>query len=609
MTSALYRRKSYILALGIALVAIVLAACGSPDPTATPRPSDGAATATPRPSGGAATATPQPSGRVPTPENPSGQVSVAVFEVMPGVGIGSAQAPVEAMQYWGVGEGLFAVDADGNITNKLATGYELAPDLSFVDITLRDDVVFHKDWGPLTAEDIVWTLNNSNANTNPQSIHGQAGDFAALFLEAKVLSPNSLRLPFKSFDLRWNGNFLNEQAQGTTFFSKRAFDDMGEDWLRENIISTGPFQVIEWIQDDRAVLEKVPYDHWYRNPEIERLTFLEVPEPSTRVAQLRTGQVDIASDIPLKDLGGLENDGFTVSNITKAGRVHEIIFSGNYWETVHPETGEPLDTSNLNGVCARDLPWIGCASEPGDMEEARNIRWALALAIDRELLSDTVLRGFGVPSTMEYIDASASYFKDSWVIPYDPQRAQTMMSQTAWAEGNFDIAIWTGGELGGGTGTNAELNDAIAGMWQALWPRMNVAVFKSAYAIIRPTLVNRSNTIPYAGDCDEGATTIPFDWPHGLTETSLTRGGFGCGVEIPRIAETYVQVRAELDIQERIRLNNDLIDYLYDQMIFAGTTQVPSFAVYNPSSIASWEGTPSIFATINEFEDISLVRR
>ena len=70
-------------------------------------------------------------------------------------------------------------------------------------------------------------------------------------------------------------------------------------------------------------------------------------------------------------------------------------------------------------------------------------------------------------------------------------------------------------------------------MWLALWPDIDIQVFKSAYSIIRPGLVGRTNTIPYAGDCDEGSTTIPFDWPHGLTETSRTRGGFGCGIEIP----------------------------------------------------------------------------
>lgn len=553
------------------------------------------------------TSPPQPA---PEPENPPGTISVAVFNIGPGVGRPSAQAPVESMQYWGAGEGLFAVDDDGNTINKLATGWELEDDLSAVTITLREGVRFHskdgQDFGNFSADDVVWTLNDSNANTNPTSIHGQAGDFAALFAEATKIDDTTVRIPFETFDLRWNGNFLNEQAQGTSFFSQEVFERMGEDWMLDNIVSTGPFQVDEWVQDDRAVLTKVDYDHWFKNAEIETLRFVEVPEPFTRVAQIRAGQVDIADQVPLKDLGPLANDGFVVESITRGGRVHQIIFSGNYWETVHAGTGEPLD---LAGRFNNDLPWQGNPSDPDDMAEARDVRWALAQAIDRDLLVETILDGFGDPASMEYVDTTASYFQDRWLIPYDTAAAQTRMEATGWPDGDFDIGIWTGGELGGSSGTNAELNDAVAGMWLELWPDMNIQVFKSAYSIIRPSLVGRTNTIPYGGDCDEGATTIPFDWPHGLTETSFTRGGFGCGIEIPRIAETFTQVSNTVDVQERIRLNTELVDYLYDQMIFAGTVQVPVLTVYNPNSIAEWSGTPSSFTGMNEFESIVLADR
>ena len=51
----------------------------------------------------------------PAPINPAGTLSIAVFNVGPGVGLGSSQAPVEAMQYWGVGEGLFAMRELGAI--------------------------------------------------------------------------------------------------------------------------------------------------------------------------------------------------------------------------------------------------------------------------------------------------------------------------------------------------------------------------------------------------------------------------------------------------------------------------------------------------------------
>ena len=408
---------------------------------------------------------------------------------------------------------------------------------------------------------------------------------------------------------------MNEQAQGTAFVPKAACDgdatiaSLSCPYLQENIVSTGPYSVSEWKQDDKAIITKQS-EHWRKVGNADTITFLEVPEPATRVAMLRTGEVDIADSIPLKDIKPLAESGFKAESITRAGRVHQIIFSGNYWEATHHRTGEDLKRTG-SGYCIHDLPWVGCnieGKQPGDMEEARDVRWALAKAIDRELIIDTVLDGFGNVASLEYVDTTAEWFKDKWLIPYDPAAAAEQMAKTAWPEGKFVMNIWTGGELGGSGGTNAEINDAVAGMWLAVWPDMDLQVMKSAYSVIRPGLVGRTNTIPYAGDCDEGSTTIPFDWPHGSTETSITRGGFGCGIEIPKIAETFDKVSAESDAAKRFEYNEEMVDYLYDQMIFAGTVQVPTLVVYNPNSISGWLGTPSMFATMNEFESIELAR-
>ena len=65
---------------------------------------------------------------------------------------------------------------------------------------------------------------------------------------------------------------------------------------------------------------------------------------------------------------------------------------------------------------------------------------------------------------------------------------------------------------------------------------------------------------------------------------------------------------AESDAAKRFEYNEEMVDYLYDQMIFAGTVQVPTLVVYNPNSISGWLGTPSMFATMNEFEYIELAR-
>lgn len=639
------------------LVLVVLAAfaCAKATPTPTPRPPTATPTATatvpaatPTPTATAVpsatptptrpptatptrapTATPTPTipavGEAPNPKNPKGTLKAVVSDIGPGTGIGSAQAPVEAMHDWGVGDTLFGSDPSGRFdVPMIATGYELASDLSYVDITIRPGVMFHKGFGEETAEDWVYTFNDGNAAINPTSIHGQAGDFAALFGEAVVIDKYKFRLPFTTFDPRWLGNFLNDAAQSTTCFSKKVLDTKGEDWMRENIISDGPFQVVEWIRDDRAILEKRPDGHWRIDTQVQKLSFYEIPEDASRVAMLNTGDADIAW-VTIKNIPTLLKNGFKATSPEMKSNIHNITWSGNYWETNHAITGAPL---SREGYCVHDLPWVGCTvgcpgdgtvdvdgtspscKQPNDLEEARNIRWALSVSIDREALNETLLAGLGVPAAMEYVDTTAPYYQSRWDIPYDPALAKEYMQKAdnaKWKEGEFEIAIWTGTEA---SNLGGEVNDAIAGMWLKLWPKMQISVIKSAYSIIRPGLVGRTNTIPYTADCDEGASTIPFDFPHGMTETSLTRGGFGCGFEIPMIAQTFLKVAKEPDINKRIQYNTELIDYLSYQRMLTGTIQVPHLLVYNPKSIADWPGYPCFFGGSGvNYEAIVLVDR
>jgi len=524
--------------------------------------------------------------------------------------MGSAQAPVEVMHDWGVGDTLFGSDNAGNFdVPQIATSYDLAEDLSYVDITIRSDVMFQKDFGNETAEDWVYTFNDANAFTNPTSIHGQAGDFAALFGEAVVIDKYKFRLPFTNFDPRWLGNFLNDAAQSTVCFSKNVLDTQGADWMRENMIADGPFQVIEWFRDDHAFLEKRPDGHWRIDTMIDKISFYEIPEDSARVAMMNTGQADIAW-VTIKNIPTLLTQGFKATSPEQRSNIHNIAWSGNYWETNHAVTGEPLERS---GYCAHDLPWVGCTlgcpgdgtvdvdetssscKQPNDLTEAQNIRWALSVSIDREALNETLISGLGTVASMEYVDTTASYYEPRWDIPYDPNAAIEYMQKadTAnWQEGNFEIAIWTGTEA---SNLGGEVNDAIAGMWLKLWPKMQISVIKSAYSIVRPGMVGRTNTIPYTSDCDEGASTIPFDFPHGMTETSLTRGGFGCGLEIPMEALTFLKVAKEPDIAKRIQYNIELMDYLHEQMLFTGTIQIPQLLVYNPNSVKEWVGYPCFF--------------
>ena len=109
----------------------------------------------------------------------------------------------------------------------------------------------------------------------------------------------------------------------------------------------------------------------------------------------------------------------------------------------------------------------------------------------------------------------------------------------------FQIPLFVGPELGGGEGPAGEIGDAIAGFWEDVGIR--VEVLKYAYGVFRPGLVSRSTVVPMLTSCDDGKESYPFDWPKGLVQTTLTRGGFSCGFESPEILAWYEAAASEPD--------------------------------------------------------------
>ena len=144
-----------------------------------------------------------------------GIINIALTSMLPGnqVGLGSAQLS-DYMHYWGVGEVTMKFVPPGVVASMLAESWEL--DFNAGDslpygatLKIRDDVIFHGQglgdrsnngggWGPMTAHDIAFTINDGNGSVNRASIHWQAGDFATVFGDnpAVAVDDRTLKVTF-----------------------------------------------------------------------------------------------------------------------------------------------------------------------------------------------------------------------------------------------------------------------------------------------------------------------------------------------------------------------------------------------------------------------------
>ena len=644
--------KPTIIALLLAILCTValLAACGddepepAPAPTTAPAPAPAvqpttapapAPAATTAPAAPAATMAPvavQPTaapvpvaGEAPDPKNDAGTISFGRSNLPCNPGAGSVFCGQYNAVSWGVGEDLFTWRwrDDGTVeyaAGQLATGWDLASDGLSVSVDVRTDAEFHNGWGTMTAQDVAWSYNQVNPLITKHSIAPSASYFSTLFGEnaAVAVDDDTVEYTFAAVDSHWHTYMMNGNGfVGMVVHPQKAQEENGEDWMRENFVGTGPFQVEEWIRDDRAVFTKSGH-HWEFDPAVERIVIQAMPEDATRVAALKTGELD-AAELAIKSVPEVLEDGFTSTGSGNASQ-QGVIFSGNLWETHNALTGADLNTP-ANGVYARDLQWIGNPYSPndgdnpdaldcpdgadpmqmeqscGDMEQARLVRWAVAMAIDKEAINEQLLNGLGWPVHVGYADEKSEFWDTKWEYPYDPAMAEEYLDKAGYPrKGNgvrFPMPLFISSGHTGGLGE--EIGDAIGGMMADIG--IETAVLKYPYAVYRPGLVNRSATIPRLTAGDDGQTIYPFDWPKGIEESSLSRGGYCMCYETEWISEIYLGVAEENDSQKRIDLNRQYFDNMHYWALKPGVVAVPNLTIYNPNSIAEWVMEPTPFGT------------
>ena len=596
---------SLLLLFSLAFAAACGLGDGGDEPTST---APGGATATAR----ATTAGTQPPGT----GGPSGSITIAISSVQPPSGTpryctSNCTENIVLMSVletpWRSVEGDLA--GGQPLEDVLAVGWTLDPDLAYVDITLRQGVPFHKGYGEMTAADFAFSINDANTAITPESISGQGGELASTFAMVEVLDEYTARVNFSVFDSRWQRFRLSNFEESIGVTSKAVFDEFGAEGMRNVIVGTGPYQVREWVETDKTVLDAVP-NHWRKTPGVQTITFIEVREAAVMQAMLQNG--DVAASAPaLKDWPALTQAGMKPLSASGYDAYSNIAFSGNWWENTSARTGAPL-------VRERDTskPWIGDPYENGStydentpsMQNSLKVRLALAQAIDREGLNASILAGLGTPAYFGYQPAGNSeFFKkgefpSGWEYPYDLDLARQMLDEAGYGDG-FQMDFWVGP-----SGLAPELMEAIAGLWQA---ELNIQVNleRTTYETFRPSLVQRSVTTPFMGCGDGSSGNNPIDAARGFTMSSWSDGGYGVGMELPFAASNYETTALDPDPQARIDSNLEFMQNAIDWGFCVGVVSQPGYGLYNPNVIAEWHVLPVSnggMNNMNNFESIVL---
>ena len=78
-----------------------------------------------------------------------------------------------------------------------------------------------------------------------------------------------------------------------------------------------------------------------------------------------------------------------------------------------------------------DAPWVGDCDNETEQENARKVRWAMSMSIDRQGIVNNILGGLGRPAGPAEMSGVTfeKYFQDKWSVPYDPEMSRQYLSE------------------------------------------------------------------------------------------------------------------------------------------------------------------------------------
>jgi len=189
-------------------------------------------------------------------------------------------------------DSLVGFDFDkGGVGPGVAERWERAADGRSWTFYLRKGQRFHNG-DPLTGHDVKFSLERL---MSPESIASGAAALRRAVDRVEVLDDHTVRVHTKGVIPYFAASLSRAVFMEGSVMPKKYFETVGAKGFREKPVGSGPWKFVRSVPGDRIEYEAITYPHWRGTPQFKRMTLLLVPEQSTRLAMVRTGESAIAS--------------------------------------------------------------------------------------------------------------------------------------------------------------------------------------------------------------------------------------------------------------------------------------------------------------------------
>jgi peptide/nickel transport system substrate-binding protein len=309
---------------------------------------------------------------------------------------------------------LITRDNKGDLHPALATKWELIDPLT-MRFTLRQGVKF-TDGVEFTAEDVAFTIKYV---LDPQMAYAQAArinQIATATVVDKYIVDIKTKVVFPTL-LRGLSDIIMQP--------KHYVEKVGINGFANRPMGTGPFIFQEWVPGDHYTLT-ANKNYWGGKPKIDKVVIRTIPDGSTRVASLVSGESHIVEEIPI--------DLIDQVNASGSAKIDQIATTVGLVLTFDP-TIKPFDNAK--------------------------IREAFDYAIDKPLILKQILKGQGDILQGQVLTRDALGFNpDLKARPFDPEKAKAMLKEQGF-DFNTPVPITT---QNGKYVSDTDICQAIAGM-------------------------------------------------------------------------------------------------------------------------------------------------
>ena len=300
-------------------------------------------------------------------------------------------------------DSLFEIGPDLAVRPKLATSWSWNDDSTRLTVTLRPGVLFH-DGTTLTAAaakanlDRARTLPDSMRKSELQSVKNV--DVVDDMTVALTLDhPDSTLLPQLA-------------SRAGIMMSPAAFTPGAE--VSRNPICSGPYKFVQREQNNRIVLEKFAGYRDAADYHFDRVIFMTIPDTTIRLANLRSGDLDMLERLAPSDIPQVQGDSsLQLSQVTSVG------YQGL---TINVGKGKAAD---------------------GPLGHDKRVRQALQLAVDRDVINQVVGAGAFEPTRQPFAPASPYHRADLPVPARDPDQARKLLKEAGYDRVAFDLTYAT----------------------------------------------------------------------------------------------------------------------------------------------------------------------